>query len=149
MPPWQTARRTATQRPCYSAIVYFLICRYVGSDISQRAYSKAKNILLNLRCNTDASLAIKDAMSKSFLTPLCKGLGAFASLLLPLITFAATPPGLLDNDHAAVRAVVAVQEQVTADWMRQPEVLGTAVGLDAAGTPALVDLRRPRCGECR
>jgi len=32
---------------------------------------------------------------------------------------------------------MAVQEEVTADWMRQPEVLGTAVGIDANGTPAL------------
>ncbi len=51
---------------------------------------------------------------------------------------AATPPGLLDNNHAAVRAVIAVQHEVTAEWMRRPEVLGTAVGLDAAGAPALV-----------
>ena len=61
----------------------------------------------------------------------------FASLLLPLSALA-LPPGLLDNDHAAVRAVAAVQGQVTADWMRQPEVLGTAIGLDNAGSPALI-----------
>lgn len=33
---------------------------------------------------------------------------------------------------------MAVQHEVTANWMRQSEVLGTAVGLDAAGKPALV-----------
>jgi hypothetical protein len=33
---------------------------------------------------------------------------------------------------------MAVQKEVTTDWMRQPEVLGTAVGLDAAGNTALV-----------
>jgi hypothetical protein len=32
---------------------------------------------------------------------------------------------------------MAVQSEVTADWMRQPEVLGTAVGIDASGTPVL------------
>ena len=36
-----------------------------------------------------------------------------------------------------MHAVMAVQNEVTADWMRQSEVLGTAVGLDANGTPAL------------
>lgn len=33
---------------------------------------------------------------------------------------------------------MAVQQEVTADWMRQPEVLGTAVGLDGAGNVSLV-----------
>lgn len=33
---------------------------------------------------------------------------------------------------------MAVQHEVTAEWMRQPEVLGTAVGLDAAGNTSLV-----------
>jgi hypothetical protein len=33
---------------------------------------------------------------------------------------------------------MAVQHEVTGNWMQQPEVLGTAVGLDAAGKPALV-----------
>ncbi|MDQ3119110.1 MAG: S1 family peptidase [Verrucomicrobiota bacterium] len=77
-------------------------------------------------------------MSKSFLAGLCKSLGALASLLLPFSLSAATPPGLLDNDHASVRAVMAVQHEVTAGWMQQPEVLGTAIGVDAAGTPSLV-----------
>ncbi|MFN2507528.1 MAG: hypothetical protein ABR589_02010 [Chthoniobacterales bacterium] len=69
---------------------------------------------------------------------LCKGAAALASLLLVFDNTNAAPPGLLDNTHAAVRAVMAAQQEVTAEWMRQPEVLGTAVGLDAAGTPALV-----------
>jgi hypothetical protein len=33
---------------------------------------------------------------------------------------------------------MAVQQEVTADWMRQPEVLGTAVGIDASGNTSLV-----------
>jgi hypothetical protein len=33
---------------------------------------------------------------------------------------------------------MAVQHEVTANWMRQSEVLGTAVGLDAAGKPTLI-----------
>ncbi len=33
---------------------------------------------------------------------------------------------------------MAIQDRVTDEWMRQPEVLGTAVGLDSDGLPALV-----------
>lgn len=73
-----------------------------------------------------------------FLPRLCKGLAAFASLTLAFGSQAASPPALLDNNHAAVRAVMAAQQQVTGQWMQQREVLGTAVGLDAAGHPALV-----------
>ena len=60
-----------------------------------------------------------------------------ASLLLPASIFAAPPPGVLDLSHASVRAVIAVQEQVTPEFMQQPDVLGTAVGVDATGAPAL------------
>ena len=72
------------------------------------------------------------------LSRLCKGLAAFASLLVPLSLFAASPPGLLDINNAAVRTVVSAQQAVTADWMQTPGVLGTAVSLDAAGNPALL-----------
>jgi hypothetical protein len=58
--------------------------------------------------------------------------------LVSLTSFAAPPGGVLDDTHANVRAVMAVQHEVTGNWMQQPEVLGTAVGLDAAGKPALV-----------
>jgi hypothetical protein len=51
---------------------------------------------------------------------------------------AAPPAGVLDETHASVRAVMAVQKDVTADWMRDPTVLGTAVGFDTAGKTALV-----------
>lgn len=41
-------------------------------------------------------------------------------------------------DHPRVRVVTVVQNAVTPDMMKVPGVLGTAVGLDAAGAPALV-----------
>ena len=50
----------------------------------------------------------------------------------------ALPPGLLTTDHASVKAVMAVQKDLTPDMMKLPGVLGTAVGLDAAGQTALV-----------
>src|SRR2546430_14509728 len=78
------------------------------------------------------------------ITP-CKFLRALVALsagvlsgFVSLTAFAGPPAGVLDESHANVRAVVAVQQEVTANWMRQPEVLGTAVGLDAAGNTALV-----------
>ena len=77
-------------------------------------------------------------MSRSFTSRLCKGLAALASLALPFSLSAATPPGLLDNDHAAVRAVVAAQEEITPAVMQRPGVLGTAVGLDVNGDLAVV-----------
>lgn len=77
-------------------------------------------------------------MVKSLVTRLCKGLAACASVLIISNAAAGTPPGLLDNNHPAIRAAIAVQDQVTADWMQRPGVLGTAVGLDATDSPALV-----------
>src|SRR5689334_19577882 len=76
-------------------------------------------------------------MFKTF-TRLCKGLAALVSFLLPLSLSAGTPAGLLDLNSSAVRTVISAQQEVTADWMQTPGVLGTAVGLDAAGSPALV-----------
>jgi hypothetical protein len=75
-------------------------------------------------------------MIHSFLRRLGKACVAFAFLAVPLIAFAG-PPGLLDNDHPAVRAVMAAQAEVTEQWMQNPEVLGTAVGVDAADVPVL------------
>ncbi|HEX4631038.1 MAG TPA: hypothetical protein VH188_08750 [Chthoniobacterales bacterium] len=63
--------------------------------------------------------------------------GVFSGLV-SLTAFAGPPAGVLDLTHANVRAVMAVQQEVTADWMRQPEVLGTAVGIDAAGNTSLL-----------
>src|SRR5437016_11997479 len=50
--------------------------------------------------------------------------------LLALVPFAAQARPPIDNSHPAVQAVISVQEEVTTDWMRQPEILGTAVGVD-------------------
>jgi len=51
---------------------------------------------------------------------------------------AAPAPELLDNTHASVRAVMALQNKVTLDLMKTRGVLGTAVGLDQNGAAALV-----------
>ena len=52
--------------------------------------------------------------------------------------WAAPDPGVLDQTHASVRAVMAVQAEATPDLMNKPGVLGTAVGLGEDGNPALV-----------
>lgn len=76
------------------------------------------------------------------LTPLFFSFLALAGLCAP-------SPALLDETHASVRAVKALQDQVTGVWMQSPDVLGTAVGLDEAGAPALVvfiDKENPGAG---
>ncbi|MFN2624251.1 MAG: hypothetical protein ABR611_15550, partial [Chthoniobacterales bacterium] len=75
---------------------------------------------------------------RQFLRALVALSAGVLSGFVSLNAFAAPPTGVLDETHANVRAVIAVQHEVTADWMRQPEVLGTAVGLDAAGNTSLV-----------
>ena len=89
-------------------------------------------------------------MRPNLLQRFCKAALSLASLFIPLSLFATPPAGVLDASHASVHAVIAVQNEVTADWMRQPEVLGTAVGIDASGTPALtvyVDRDAANAGE--
>jgi hypothetical protein len=61
----------------------------------------------------------------------------FVLVFVAICAFADPPTGLLDDTHAAVRAVISVQSEVTSDLMQQPEILGTAVGVDTAGTPVL------------
>jgi hypothetical protein len=75
---------------------------------------------------------------RQFLRALVALSAGVLSGFVTLSSFAAPPAGVLDENNANVRAVMAVQKEVTADWMRQPEVLGTAVGLDAAGNTSLV-----------
>src|SRR6185437_16380746 len=87
---------------------------------------------------------------RQFLRALVALSAGVLSGFVSLTAFAGPPAGVLDLTHANVRAVMAVQQEVTADWMRQPEVLGTAVGLDAAGNTALVvyiDRDSARAGE--
>ena len=85
-----------------------------------------------------------------FIRSFLKFLAVIVSVFLPVSAFTAPPAGVLDDTHAAVRAVMTVQAQVTPDLMRQPEILGTAVGVDAAGTPVLtvyVDRDAANAGE--
>ena len=49
----------------------------------------------------------------------------------------AAPAGVLDENHPAVRAVMAVQDEVTPGLMQQAEILGTAIGVDTTGNPLL------------
>lgn len=77
-------------------------------------------------------------MIKSFLPFVSRGLAAVAGLAISLATAHAAPPGRLDASHPSVRGVIAAQESVTAAWMQKDGVLGTAVGLNAAGEPAVV-----------
>jgi hypothetical protein len=44
---------------------------------------------------------------------------------------------ILDETHPNIRAVMAAQEEVTPALMKRTEILGTAIGLDEAGNPAL------------
>src|SRR5881227_790199 len=74
-------------------------------------------------------------MPISIFLRLGKLIAGFVFMISPLAL--AGPPGLLDNNHPAVRAVIAVQNEVTDTWMQQPEVLGTAVSINESGTPVL------------
>ena len=59
-------------------------------------------------------------------------------LLTGALLHAAPPDGVLDISHASVKAVMAVQRDVTPGFMSLAGVVGTAVGLDAQDQPALV-----------
>src|SRR5438067_2570104 len=75
-------------------------------------------------------------MPISIFLRLGKLIAGFVFMISPLAL--ALPPGLLDNNHPAVQAVIAVQKSVTDTWMQQPEVLGTAVSANESGTAVLV-----------
>jgi hypothetical protein len=59
-------------------------------------------------------------------------------ILFPVGLLASSPSGPLNSAHPSVRAVMSIQREVTAAWMRQPEVLGTAIAVDSSGATALV-----------
>ena len=59
-------------------------------------------------------------------------------IVVASIAWADPSDAALDLTHAKVKDVLAVQQAVTSDLMKEPEVLGTAVGLSEAGEPALV-----------
>ncbi len=58
--------------------------------------------------------------------------------LLACTVWSAPVTGLLDETHAATRAVMAVQSEVTPSLMQEQGILGAAVGLDESGTHTLV-----------
>ncbi|HKP04663.1 MAG TPA: hypothetical protein VJU77_15025 [Chthoniobacterales bacterium] len=87
---------------------------------------------------------------RQFLRALAALTAGALSGLVSLSSFAAPAAGVLDETHANVMAVKAVQNEVTTDWMRQKEVLGTAIGLDDSGRTSLlvyVDQDAPKAGE--
>ncbi|MEY2505643.1 MAG: hypothetical protein QOG27_1923 [Verrucomicrobiota bacterium] len=87
---------------------------------------------------------------RQFLRALAALTAGALSGFVSLSTFAAPAVGVLDETHANVMAVKAVQDEVTADWMRKPEVLGTAIGLDDSGKASLlvyVDQDASKAGE--
>jgi hypothetical protein len=89
-----------------------------------------------LRCGEDGvSLKLPLNMINSIFLRLGKLIAGFAFMISPMAL--ALPPGLLNNNHPAVQAVIAVQKTVTDTWMQQPEVLGTAVSVNESGAPVL------------
>lgn len=75
---------------------------------------------------------------RQFIRALAALTAGVLSGFVPLGTFAASSADVLDDTHANVKAVMAVQHEVTTDWMRKPEVLGTAVGVDSSGKTSLL-----------
>ena len=63
---------------------------------------------------------------------------AIAAVAVAGLASAAPPAGVLDHTHASIRAVMAVQGEVTPALMEVEGILGTAVGLDETDQPALV-----------
>ena len=66
-----------------------------------------------------------------------KFLAVAAFVSASISAFANPATEVLDDTHAAVRAVMNVQDDVTPSLMQQPEILGTAVGIDADSNPVL------------
>jgi len=63
---------------------------------------------------------------------------AVATIIVSSVAWANPPFGVMDQSHADVRSVIALQTEVTPALMRWPDVLGTAVGLEDSGRAALV-----------
>ena len=76
-------------------------------------------------------------MNDRFIRSFCVVWLIVAGVLVAGNSGLAAPVGDLDETHPAVRAVISVQDEVTPALLRQPEILGTAVGLDALGNPVL------------
>jgi hypothetical protein len=85
-----------------------------------------------------------------FIRAIFKLSAAFVFVFVAICAFADPPTGLLDDTHAAVRAVMAVQNEVTPELLQRAEILGTAVGVAATGVPELtvyVDRDAKNAGE--
>jgi hypothetical protein len=61
-----------------------------------------------------------------------------ATVIVSSVAWANPPLGVMDQSHASVRAVIALQSEVTPALMSWPDVLGTAVGVEDSGKAALV-----------
>jgi hypothetical protein len=64
-------------------------------------------------------------------------LAAIAFVWIPNNGFAEPSADLLQETDARVQAIRAAQDEVTPSLMQQPEILGTAIGLDDTGKPTL------------
>jgi hypothetical protein len=85
-----------------------------------------------------------------FIRAISKLSAVFVLVFVAICAFADPPTGLLDDTHAAVRAVMAVQSEVTPELLQRAEILGTAVGVAATGVPELtvyVDRDAKNAGE--
>jgi hypothetical protein len=80
------------------------------------------------------TMFLKGTSRRAFIAALALG----ASIPMSMSLNAAATPELLDDTHASVRAVIALQDKVTRDLLKTQGVLGTAVGLDDNGAPSLV-----------
>jgi hypothetical protein len=63
---------------------------------------------------------------------------ASISAILAIAASARAGERVPDETHAAVRAVMAVQQEVTSDLMQTAGVLGTAIGLNESSQPSLI-----------
>ena len=68
---------------------------------------------------------------------LAKFFAAIVFVFFATSGFANPSADVLDETHPAVQALMVIQEDVTPELMKQPEVLGTAISLDETGNPAL------------
>src|SRR5215510_8741885 len=87
--------------------------------------------------NSSTIVSVNTTTPTSKLRRFLRGISAVASMALAC-TALAGPGAILDKNHASVRAVIAVQNKVTHEMMKEPEILGTAAGLDANGAASLV-----------
>ena len=66
----------------------------------------------------------------------CSFVSKLAALVLSILPLSLRGAPL-DQRHPAVRSVIRVQSEVTQTLMRQPEILGTAVGVNSTNAPVL------------